>query len=52
MRKLKEKNSVDQLDDMRTTLILSGIKEKIPESLTIEMVDEDLNPILFKHVYK
>lgn len=51
VRKLKATNQVEQLNDIRTTLILSGIQEKMPENLTIEIVDEGENPHLYRHVY-
>jgi len=51
VRKLQANNQVEQLNDIRTTLILSGIQEKMPENLTIEIVDESENPHLYRHVF-
>lgn len=40
------------LEDVRSTLLLSGIADGMPKNLNTETIDADENPHLFKHVYK
>ena len=52
VKMLKEENQMEQLDDIRTSLILSGMTTQMPPDLSIETIDVDRNPILFRHVLR
>jgi len=43
---------MEQIGDIRTSLILSGMTTQIPPNLSIKTVDVDENPILFRHVLR
>jgi len=52
VKKLKQENQMEQIGDIRTSLILSGMTTQIPPNLSIKTVDVDENPILFRHVLR
>lgn len=52
VRKLKQYGQLQELQDIRTTLLLSGIEEKMPTNLSVAAVDEEETPLLYRHVLK
>ena len=52
VKMLKKENQLEQLGDIRTSLILSGMTTQMPPELSIETIDVDKNPILFRHVLR
>ena len=50
VKRLKKANQMDLLPDMRTTLLLSGIEEQLPENLGMDTIDPEQSPYLSKHI--
>ena len=51
VKKLKKRNEVGLLEDIRTSLLLSGIAERMPSDLiNPEKIDHYENPILSRHM--
>lgn len=53
VKRLKKENKMDVLPDLRSTLLLSGIAERVPESaMSLETIDAEQTPYLGRHVMK
>ena len=50
VKKLKKRNEVGLLEDIRTSLLLSGISDRLPADLNPETIDYYENPILSRHM--
>ena len=50
VKQLKKSNQMDLLPDMRTSLILSGIEDQLPENLGLDIVDHEQSPYLSRHI--
>ena len=50
VKKLKKRNEVGLLKDIRTSLLLSGIAERLPADLNPETIDCYENPLLSRHL--
>ena len=50
VKHLKKSNQMDLLPDMRTSLILSGIEDQLPENLGLDIVDHEQSPYLSRHI--
>ena len=49
-KQLKRQDALDTIDDLRTTILLSGIKSYLPADLRAEVIDEVGTPKLSRYM--